>query len=86
MYEQSKNHGRAHKEPPKPVNKAEIKGQGSIPYATLVEEPLRIRCLLRSPPARSEAWAQRKEAVATLAVKYLISCDKDARISDIVGY
>jgi len=26
------------KEPPKPVNKAEIKGQGSIPYATLVEE------------------------------------------------
>tara|TARA_R110000851_G_C12908454_1_gene548966 strand:+ start:246 stop:452 length:207 start_codon:yes stop_codon:yes gene_type:complete len=25
-------------EPPKPVNKAEIKGQGSIPYAQLKEE------------------------------------------------
>ena len=27
------------KEPPKPVGKAEIQGQGSIPYAQTIEEP-----------------------------------------------
>ena len=27
------------KEPPEPVGKAEIQGQGSIPYAQTIEEP-----------------------------------------------
>jgi|TARA_R100001086_G_C11837825_1_gene258315 hypothetical protein len=34
-----KFNGAPPKNPPQPVNKAEIQGQGSIPYATTVEEP-----------------------------------------------
>tara|TARA_A100001391_G_scaffold199676_3_gene183083 strand:+ start:2406 stop:2612 length:207 start_codon:yes stop_codon:yes gene_type:complete len=48
-------------EPPKPVNKAEIKGQGSISYATIVEEatPNTEKAIVTKGKKRGMGAAQR---------------------------
>ena len=49
------------KEPPKPTTKAEIKGQGSIPYAQLIEEktPNTAKAKITKGNARGMGAAER---------------------------
>lgn len=53
---------------PAPVNKAEIKGQGSIPYAKIVDEKRQTRLRALKPWALLAAWAPCYVAVNFLLV------------------
>ena len=60
------------KEPLSRLQKAEIQGQGSIPYAQAEEVATPNTEFAKITTVRSVAWAQQSEAVALLCVE---NCD-----------